>query len=72
MPNNENPILSGGHPQIETFEPIVLGDCINEKCNEEIYSGDFIEFGGQFFCNEYCLGRHLVNEGQAIDMSVRY
>lgn len=72
MPNIENPILSGYHPQEETYQPITLGDCTNAKCIEEAYTDDCIEFGGQFFCNEYCLGVHLVNEGQAVDMSKRY
>jgi len=68
----ENPILSGNHPQIDTFEPIVVSDCTNRKCNEEVYTGEGYEYNGQFFCGTHCIGEHLVNEGQAVDMSVGY
>lgn len=66
----ENPILSSGHPQTDTYEPIVISDCTNIKCNEEIYSREGIEYNGEFYCSTHCVGEHLVNEGYAIDMSV--
>lgn len=72
MPNIENPILSGYHPQDKTCAPAIIGECVNTKCEEEIYSQEGIEFEGQFYCSCHCLGQYLVDEGQAVDMSVRY
>lgn len=68
----ENPILSGYHPQDKTYAPAIIGQCTSEKCEEEIFSQEGIEFNGQFYCSCHCIGQHLVNEGQAVDMSVRY
>lgn len=72
MSEIENPIISGGHPQNDTYQSIILGYCTNAKCNEDIYSGEGYEYNGQLFCGTHCIGEHLVNEGQAIELSVRY
>lgn len=73
MPNIENPIISSRyHPQDELIETIFISNCTNVKCEEEIYTNDGIEFNGQFYCSCHCIGQHLVNEGQAVDMSLKY
>jgi hypothetical protein len=68
----ENPILSATHPQEETFEPIVLGSCTNRKCDEEVFTGEGIEYNGELYCCSYCLGEHLIAEGHAVDLSKGY
>ncbi|MCK1996831.1 hypothetical protein MPH47_06245 [Psychrobacillus psychrodurans] len=68
----ENAIHSSDAPEESTYPVHILGDCTNTKCNEDIYTGDYVEYGGQFYCNEYCLGVHLISEGQAVDMRNGY
>lgn len=68
----DNPILSNCHAQDDLKDPIIISECTNLKCNEDIYSDEGIEFDGVFFCSTHCLGQHLVSEGQAVDMSQRY
>lgn len=62
--------LNSGNPHGNKV--LNIGECTNNKCNEEVYPDEGIEFGGQFFCNPHCLGTHLVNEGQAVDMGKGY
>ena len=57
-------------PQDKTYALAVIGECINEKFEEEIYSQEGIEFNGQFYCSCYCFGQHLVNEGQAVEIII--
>ena len=64
----ENPMLSYSDSEIDSFQPVILGHCTNKLCCEEIYASDCVRFHEEYFCNEYCLGKHLVNIGQAVEM----
>ena len=68
----ENAIHSSNATEQSTYPVHILGDCMNIKCNELIYTDDYVEYGGQLYCNEYCLGVHLISEGQAVDMRNGY
>lgn len=72
MPNIENPILSGGHPQEHSVYPAYICDCTNSKCNEEVYQNLGKEHEGFLYCSHHCIGEHLESEGIVTDLSVRY
>lgn len=64
----ENPILSGGHPQIETYAPDLIGCCVNRHCRSEVYKGEGVKYDQDIFCGTGCIGEHLEHIGEVVEI----
>lgn len=65
----ENPIVTGVCFEETLREPKLIGTCHYRYCNEELYEGEGFEFGGYLYCSSGCIGEHLIEEGEVIDLS---
>lgn len=65
----ENGMVAGYGYEEPLREPRKVGQCIYKHCREELYEGEGYELHGHLYCSTGCMGEHLIEEGEAVDLS---
>lgn len=65
----ENPMVAGYGYEEPLRVPRKVGHCKFKQCKEELFEGEGYEFNGNLYCSTGCIGDHLLEENEVIDLS---
>jgi hypothetical protein len=63
--------FSHGLPDPQMYDPIDVGDCTYERCDNIIYIGERNwDFDGEWFCSASCLAKYLGASKRYVDIEI--